>query len=138
MNSLSPVESNFDAFADDAESPVPFPYEVSFIDSDTSPAVKAQVEEYLVRLSHHYDRITFAHVYVRIPHKHRSNRLFHVHVQVDVPGRRLVVSREPEASDKHMDIRLALRDAFQKVTRQLEGFNKSRNEHKGRVHQPVL
>lgn len=130
MNSMSPAEAT--ELPD--ESSVPFPFEVSFVDSETSPAVRYQIEEHLARLSHFYDRITFAHVYVRIPHKHRGARSFHIHIQLDVPGRRLVASRDPDATDKHTEIHLAVRDAFSKITRQLEDFVKHRQERKALGH----
>ena len=114
-----------------AESPIPFPYDIAFVDTDTSDAVRGQIEEHLARLSHFYDRITYARVNVRVPHKHGGFRMFHIHVEVDVPGRRLAATREPELDDKHTEPRLAIRDAFHKVTRQLEDFVKQRNEKKG-------
>ncbi|NJL25429.1 MAG: ribosome-associated translation inhibitor RaiA [Calothrix sp. SM1_5_4] len=105
-----------------------FPYNISFVDCDSSEALRGLVEDQLTRLSHFYDRITDAKVFVRIPHKHSGARLFHIHVQLDVPGKRLVASREPAVDERHLDVRIAVRDAFQKLTRQLEDFVKSRNE----------
>lgn len=110
---------------------VPFPYDISFVDTESSPAIRALIEEYLARMAHFYDRITFGRVYVRIPHKHGGARFFHVHVQLDVPGKRLAVSREPEADDKHTEIRSAIRDAFHKMQRELLDFTKHRKERKG-------
>ncbi|MBX3021404.1 MAG: ribosome-associated translation inhibitor RaiA [Bdellovibrionales bacterium] len=109
---------------------VPYPYDIRFADCENSPATRTYIEEYLERMAHFYDRITYGRVTVRIPHKHGGVRFFHIHVQLDVPGRRLAVSREPEANEKHTDIRLAIRDAFHKMTRQLEDFVKTRNESK--------
>lgn len=110
---------------------VPYPYDISFVDCETSPSTRDLIEEYLARMAHFYDRITYARVFVRIPHKHGGVRFYHIHVQLDVPGRRLTVSKEPEANDAHTDVRLAVRDAFAKLTRQLEDFVKHRNQHKG-------
>lgn len=114
-----------------ADGVVPFPYDVRFVDCEVSPAVRHLCEEYLARMAHFYDRIDFGRVYLRIPHKHGHNRFFHVHVQLDIPGRRLVASREPEVNDKHMDVRLAIRDAFHSLQRELVDFTKRRNSHKG-------
>lgn len=110
---------------------VPFPYDIRFVDCESSPAARATIEEYLARMAHYYNRIDFGRVNVRIPHKHGGIRFYHIHVQLDVPGKRLAVSREPEANDKHTDIRLAIRDAFHKLTRELKDFVKHRNEHRG-------
>ena len=111
---------------------IPFPYEIRFVDTDTSVAAREQIEEYLSRLTHFHDRITFARVNVRVPHKHSLKRQYHVHIEVDMPGRLLAVSREPEVTDKHLDIRSAIRDAFHKMNRLVDGFVKERNHHKGR------
>lgn len=110
---------------------VPFPYDIQFADCDVSPATRYFIEENFARLAHFYDRITYARAIVRIPHKHGGVRLFHIHLQLDVPGRVLVVSREPEADDAHIEIHVAIRDAFAKLTRQLEDFVKARKNHKG-------
>ena len=123
--------NSLDSSLPTADATIPFPYEIRFVDTDTSEAARDQIEVYLARLTHFYDRITFARVNVRVPHKHGHKRLYHIHVEVDMPGRLIAVSREPEVTDKHLDIRTAIRDAFHKVTRQVESFNKERKHHKG-------
>jgi ribosome-associated translation inhibitor RaiA len=117
--------------SDDAQLPqstadIPFPYDISFVDSSPSDAVRFQIEEHLSRLGRFYDRITDCRVIIRIPHKHGGARFFHIHLQLDVPGKRLAVSREPEVKDEHTAVRIAIRDAFHKLTRQLEDFVKAR------------
>jgi putative sigma-54 modulation protein len=118
--------SNADASPPD----IGFEYDISFADSETSPATRVKIEEHLARLQRHYDRITFCKVFVRIPHKHGGLRFYHIHIELDVPGKRIAVSREPEANDSHSDIQIAIKDAFAKLTRQLEDFIKTRNERK--------
>jgi len=108
---------------------IQFEYTISFPDSDASPAMRELIEEQFMRLSRFYNRITSGHVQVRIPHKHGGVRNFHVHIQLDVPGKRLAVSREPEKSDDHTDPAVAIRDAFHKLTRQLEDFVRTRKDH---------
>lgn len=102
-----------------------FPYTICFVDCEPSEAVRFQIEEHLARLEHFYSRITDCRVNVRIPHK-RGARFFHIHIQLDVPGKRLAVSREPETKDEHTTVSAAIRDAFHKVVRQLEDFTKAR------------
>lgn len=103
-----------------------FPYRITFVDCAPSPAVQFRIERALKKLERHHPRITAAEVAVRIPHKSRGPRFFHIHVQLDVPGQRFVVTREPESTEKRTDIRTAVRDAFHKLTRQLEDFQRTR------------
>lgn len=107
-----------------------FPYDISFADSESSPATVAKIEKYLAKLDRFYDRITDCKVFVRIPHKHGGARFFHIHIQLDLPGKRIAVSREPEANDDHTDIQMAIKDAFDKAIRQMEDFVRVRKEHK--------
>ena len=99
---------------------ISFPYDISFADSETSPATETLIEEQLAKLERYHDRITFCKVFVRIPHKRSGLRFYHVNIELDIPGRRIVVSREPEANDSHTDIAIAVKDSFTKLTRQLE------------------
>lgn len=108
---------------------IPFSYDIRFPDSEPSPAVRFQIEELLLKLSHLSDRIVDCRVSVAIPHK-RGKRIFHVGIQLDVPGTRLVVSREPEQRDEHGDVHTAVTDAFHKITRQLEDFLRARQQQK--------
>ena len=106
-----------------------FPYDITFADSDTSPATVARVETCLARLAKHYDRIVDSKVVVRIRQK-KGLKLFHLHVVLDVPGKRLAVGRDHEADDSHAEIGAAIKDAFLKITRQLDDFVKIRKAHK--------
>lgn len=117
----------------DTEIPRPsisFPYEINFPDSETSPATVTKIEEHLSKLERFYDRIMNCKVFVRIPHKHGGVRMFHVHIHLDVPGKRLAVGRDIEVDDSQLDIQLAIKTAFSKITRQLEDYVNWRKEHK--------
>lgn len=103
-----------------------FPYDISFADCETSPATIAKIEAHLAKLERYYDRITDCKVIVRIPHRHSGLRYFHVHIQLDVPGKRLAVSREPEAKEDATDIGTAIKIAFEKITHQLVEFTHAR------------
>jgi ribosomal subunit interface protein len=118
------------------QSAIYFPYDISFADCESSPATIAKIEGHLAKLERYYDRITDCKVIVRIPHKHGGLRFFHVHIQLDVPGKRLAVSREPEATDDSTDIGAAIKIAFEKITHQLVEFTHARNQssRNGRRH----
>lgn len=113
-----------------AVSLVPFPYDISFADCESSPATRLKIEEQMLRLTRVFDRIQGVKVFIRIPHRHGGLRQFHINIQVDVPGKRIAVSRDPEVTDDHRVIGLAIRDAFTKAVRQLECFAKLRRDHR--------
>jgi cold shock CspA family protein len=73
---------------------------------------------------------------VESPHRrHHQGRLYHVRVELAVPGRSIVVNREPHEHHEHEDVYVAVRNAFDAVRRQLEdhvresrGFTKTHEE----------
>ena len=104
-----------------------FPYKISFVDCDNSPAVRSEIETQLESLAETFDRITSCEVKIRIPHKHHAKKFFHVHIVANVPGTQIVVSHEPEQDDGHMEVNKAIHDAFVKFERQLHDFHKRRS-----------
>ncbi len=103
-----------------------FPYTISFADCQTSDAATAQIEKHIFKIAKRFDRVIECRVIVRIPNKHHLKHFYHIHIQMDVPGRTLIVGREPEMNSDHMEINVAIRDAFDKLTRQLEGYRDAR------------
>jgi dienelactone hydrolase len=71
-------------------------------------------------LERFHDRITSCRVVVSTPHRrHRRGRVWHVRIDLNVPGAEIVVGREPGLDPGHEDLGLALRDAFRAARRQL-------------------
>ncbi len=101
--------------------------QITFRNLARSEAVAAKVEERASKLDQYCDRIIACRVAVEAAHKHhrRGNR-YHVRVEVTVPDRELVASREPEAHHAYTDVYVAIRDAFDSVRRQLEEYARSR------------
>ena len=52
--------------------------------------------------------------------RHREGSLYHIRVDLKVPGREIVVKRDPSEHHAHEDIYVAVRDCFDAVRRQLE------------------
>lgn len=117
---------------------IQFPYDISFVDCEPSEAIRFQIEEHLARLNHLYDRITDCKVAVRIAHKTSKNRFFHINILLDLPGKKIAVSREPETKSEHSEPHAAIRDAFHKLTRQLEDFLDVRKDHSRKVRIPAV
>ena len=99
------------------------PLQVTFRNMPPSPAVEADIREKTAKLEEFYDRITSVRVMVETPHRqHRQGKLFHVRVDVRVPGRELVVRREPAHHHEYEDVHVAVRDAFDAAKRQIEDY----------------
>jgi ribosomal subunit interface protein len=96
------------------------PLQVSFRNMDPSPAIETDIREKAAKLEELYDRITSTRVVVETPHRrHHHGTLFHVRIDVRIPGKEIVVSREPAAHHENEDVYVAIRDAFDAVRRQL-------------------
>jgi ribosomal subunit interface protein len=98
---------------------------ITLRDLPPTPALEAKIRERaqkLARFSHH---IIGCHVVVEVPHRHRKNGLlFSVRIDVTVPGGEIVV--EPSRREGYSDPYLAVRDAFDAVTRRLEDYERKR------------
>ena len=83
-----------------------------------SEAAKSAILKKASKLDSFYDRITSCRVVVEVPHRHHSKGLlYNVRIDMTVPGKELVVRREP-----HKDLYVAIRDAFDAARRQLKDF----------------
>lgn len=101
---------------------MPVPFQVSFRNVTPTPAIAAAIHERAAKLEPYRDRIVGCHVVVEAPHRrHHRGTMYHVGIDVTVPGKKLAVSREHAANHAHEDIYVAIRDAFEAVRRQLEG-----------------
>ena len=95
----------------------------TYRDVTPSAAVEAAIHERAAKLDEFFDRITGCRVVVESPHRHHhQGRLYHVRVGLAVPGRSIVVDREPDEHHQHEDVYVAIRDAFDAVRRQLEDY----------------
>jgi len=99
------------------------PLQVSFRGMDPSDAVEARVRERAAKLDRFYDRIMGCRVVIESPHRrHHQGKLFHVRIDLTVPGGEFAVTREPAEHHAHEDVFVAVRDAFDALQRQLEDF----------------
>lgn len=79
------------------------------------------VNENVERLEKVFDRITSCHVVVSLPHRsHVHGNIFHIHIDLHIPGSTIAVTREPEKDDSHDDPYFAVREAFKTAKRQLQ------------------
>jgi ribosomal subunit interface protein len=96
------------------------PVRIAFHNMKPSDAVAAMIEEKAGRMERYFDRITGCAVTLVGPGRHhRHGRHYRVRVELQVPGERLVVGRDPAKTRSHEDLYAAVNAAFREVRRQL-------------------
>jgi ribosomal subunit interface protein len=81
-----------------------------------SEALEADIREHAAKLEQFHPRMTSCRVTVEETRRHhQQGREFTIRVDVRVPGKEIVVTR-----DHHEDVYVALRDAFDSAKRQIE------------------
>lgn len=98
-----------------------------------SEALESHIRQKAEKLETFYPQIMGCRIVVEVPHKHKhQGNLFNVRLDITVPGKELVVTREPNE-----DVYVALRDAFDAAKRQLEDYGR-RQRGEVKAHAPVL
>lgn len=106
------------------------PLEITFRNLDHSDAVEAKAREKVGKLEQVYGRITSCRVMIEaLNRQHTKGNLFHVTIEVGVPGKQVVVDRNSGKNQAHEDIYVALRDAFNAARRRLEDHSRKRSGH---------
>ena len=132
------------------------PLQISFRNMKPSEAVEARVREEVAKLETFYAGIMHCRIVVELPHKHhRKGDLYHIRIDITVPGAELVVKREPslhaslrksdaekqlksyEAHAAHTDVFVVIRDVFKEARRQLQDYaRRIRGQTKTHLPQP--
>jgi len=69
------------------------------------------------------DRIIQCHVTVAIPHRrHKTGNLFDITINISLPGKDIVISREAQDELENKDLRHVLKEAFEAAYRQVEEY----------------
>ncbi len=114
------------------------PLQITFRGVSPSESIKAAIRERALKLDRFYDRIMRCRVVVDSPHRHqRKGKIYHVRIDLTVPGGELVVKQAPADHAPHEDIYLAIHDAFDEARRQLDDHvRRRRRQVKTRVGPP--
>jgi len=106
--------------------------EIVFRDIPRSEALEKNIHDRVRKLERVFDHITSCNVVVEEAHHHKhQGKLFHVRINLHVPDKELVVSREKHDKQSHEDPYVAVRDAFNAMQRQLDDYSrKLRNDVK--------
>jgi ribosomal subunit interface protein len=99
------------------------PVQITFRHMGSSDAIEARIRERAEELERFFDRIISCRVVVECQRpRHRQGNLFSVRVDLQAPGREIVVGRDPEAQHAHEDVYVAIRDSFDAARRLLEDY----------------
>ena len=100
--------------------------EITFRDMDSSEALADRIRSRIAELEQFHPRITSCRVVVEKGHRrHHKGNVFGIRLVLRVPGREIVITRDPEADHAHEDAHVAVRDAFDAARRQLEDYVRS-------------
>jgi cold shock CspA family protein/ribosome-associated translation inhibitor RaiA len=107
------------------------PLEITFHDVPVSDEIEALIREHVTRLEKLYPRMVGCRVAIEMRHKqHRSGNVPEVHIDIRVPQREIVISREPHhVKDRRAapDLHTTIRDAFKIAEKRLKEFKRQQN-----------
>lgn len=99
------------------------PLQITFRDIPRSEALEADIREKAAKLDQFYEKIMACRVMVEAPHgHHHQGYLYHIRIDLTVPGKELVIKRGPKEHHAHEDPYVAVRDAFKAARRQLQDY----------------
>ena len=99
--------------------------EIVFRDMPRSEALESTINERIAKLEKMFDHITSCNVVIEETHHHKhQGKLFHVRINLHVPEKELIVSREKHDKQEHEDPYVAVRDAFNAMQRQLDDYSR--------------
>jgi ribosome-associated translation inhibitor RaiA len=99
------------------------PIQITFRNIDSAPAVEALIREHAGALEQYFAGIIACRVVVEeSTRRQHQGKLYHLRITLDVPGREIVVNRDPAEHHAHEDILVAVHDAFAAARRQIEDY----------------
>jgi ribosome-associated translation inhibitor RaiA len=97
--------------------------DIKFRGMPHSVAAEMSARRWIERLRRVSDDILRCAVVVEIPHHHQQrDPLFHVRIELLVPGQALAVTRDPGNAAGHDDVYAAISDAFRTARRRLQQY----------------
>jgi ribosome-associated translation inhibitor RaiA len=93
---------------------------VSFRNVPKSASLEAEILERVKKLERYYGRITSCRVTLSAPRRKHRGGIFHLRIDLAVPGEEILVNHEADLDEAHADIHVALRDAFKAARRRLQ------------------
>ncbi|OFV96396.1 MAG: hypothetical protein A3F68_10375 [Acidobacteria bacterium RIFCSPLOWO2_12_FULL_54_10] len=131
------------------------PMQITFRNMEPYPIAEEWIRSEAAKLNEFYDRIMSCRVVVEIPSRHhRWGSLYHVRIDLTLPGGELVVKRQPslhssiqqihqdkfvkhlEVKAPHKELRQAIDDAFKAMGRRLQDYAR-RQRGDVKTHEPA-
>lgn len=117
------------------------PIQITFRNMEPSEAVDRRIRSEAEKLEKYFDHITSCRVVIEVPHRHHARgRHFHLRIELGVPGREIIVTREPslhrtmvrsrarrwrkrnELQAMRRDPYIVIHDAFKEARRQVQDY----------------
>ena len=101
--------------------------QITFRNIPHSDALEDAILKRIKRLEKCGGRLISCRVVIDRPqHRHRQGDLYHVRIDIRLPGTELIVNRDPEDHHAHEDAYVAVRDSFDAMRRRLENYLRKR------------
>ncbi|MDD2658716.1 MAG: HPF/RaiA family ribosome-associated protein [Methylococcales bacterium] len=101
------------------------PLQITFRGISHSDAIEARIREKANKLNKFFTSIMSCRVAVEAEHqRHHHGNQYHIRIDITTPHKELVISREHYDRESHENIYVAIRDAFNAATRQLEDYSR--------------
>jgi cold shock CspA family protein/ribosome-associated translation inhibitor RaiA len=131
------------------------PLQITFRNMGSSPMAEEWVRTEAAKLDAYYRQIMGCRVAIEMPHRHhRQGGLYHIRIDLTLPGGELVIKRQPNLKDRawqegeveaskhyevgtaHKNLRQAIDDAFRAAGRRLQDYAR-RQGGRTKVHEPI-
>ncbi len=108
--------------------------DIHFHGLEKSDAIEAKVREKVAKLYRHFDRMSACRVVLEAPQRNAAKaKQFRVKIEILVPsGAPIVITHDREGASANEDLPLAIRDAFDAATRQVDELG-DRRANRGRA-----
>lgn len=111
------------------------PAQIQFKNMESSEALEAAINKWVDKLDRAYPTIMTCRVCVEAPSKKKiRGGLYHTRIDIKLPGKEVVVNRNPDLHHSYSDVHVSIRDAFKSAQRQLEDVVK-RSQEKVKSHE---
>ena len=106
------------------------PLQITWRNVPKSEFVEADIRAKAEKLDEFYDHIMSCRVVVEQSHgRHKKGNLYHLSLDIKVPDKEIVITRDPAEHHAHEDMHVAIRDAFDAARRQLQDYVRMRRGH---------